>query len=187
MNRLLLLLIPLLAISCASTDYEIQPDPIYRETEIRQSRPRLAGEVFDEKESDPAYREIFAAADKTAERAVGNVPRNSDFVFTFWDEKKRILKTEYGIDWKTPAELNPHISYGRYGAPDITSTESDAAQALVRVHLVGESEEIVGEYRNFKGQLFVVTQEAESGIVRHYELEGHDEIWEFINVYEWSE
>jgi len=143
--------------------------------------------VFDAKESDPAYKEIFAAADKTAERAVGNVPRDSEFVFTFWDEKKRILKTDYGIDWKTPAELNPHISYGRYGQPGITDAESDAARAVVRANLVSDSEEIVGEYRNFKGGLFVVTQESDSGIVRHYELYGHDEIWEFIRVGEWSE
>jgi len=70
MNRLSLLVIPLLAVSCASTNGEIQPDPIYRETKIRHTRPRLAGEVFDSRESDPAYKEIFAAADKSAERAV---------------------------------------------------------------------------------------------------------------------
>ena len=187
MNRLSLLVISLLAVSCASTEGDIQPDPIYRETEIRHSRPRLAGEVFDSRESDPAYKEIFGAADKSAERAVGNVPRDSDFVFHFWEEKKRILKSEYGIEWKSPAELNPHISYGRYGQPDITSAESDAARAVVKSNLVSESEEIVGEYRTFKGEVFVVTQDSESGIVRHYELFGHDQVWEFKRVCEVSE
>jgi len=187
MDRLLLLVIPLLAVSCASTNEEIQPDPIYRETEIRHSRPRLAGEVFDSKESDPAYKEIFAGADKSAERAVGNVPRDSDFVFHFWEEKKRILKSEYGIDWESPAELNPHISYGRNGQPGISSTESDAARAVVSANLVSESEEIVGEYRTFRGELFVVTQDSDSRTVRHYELYGHDQIWEIKRVCELSE
>ena len=29
----------------------------------------------------------------------------------FWSVKKRILKEEYGIDWKTPAELYPHVIF----------------------------------------------------------------------------
>jgi len=29
----------------------------------------------------------------------------------FWGEKKRILKEKYGINWKTPAELNPETMY----------------------------------------------------------------------------
>lgn len=28
-----------------------------------------------------------------------------------WDIRKRILKTEYGIDWKTPAETHPYIDF----------------------------------------------------------------------------
>lgn len=29
----------------------------------------------------------------------------------YWATKKRILKEKYSIDWKSPAELNPHILY----------------------------------------------------------------------------
>ena len=29
----------------------------------------------------------------------------------YWATKKRILKEKYSLDWKSPAELNPHILY----------------------------------------------------------------------------
>ena len=33
------------------------------------------------------------------------------FCHTYWAAKKNVLIMDYGIDWKTPAELNPHIFY----------------------------------------------------------------------------
>lgn len=29
----------------------------------------------------------------------------------YWAEKKRILREKYGIDWATPAELNPYCIF----------------------------------------------------------------------------
>ena len=29
----------------------------------------------------------------------------------YWEYKKEILKKDYNIDWKSPAELNPHIIF----------------------------------------------------------------------------
>ena len=29
----------------------------------------------------------------------------------YWANKKRILKEKYGIEWKSPAELNPHVCF----------------------------------------------------------------------------
>ena len=29
----------------------------------------------------------------------------------YWSVKKMILKRDYNIDWKSPAELNPHIIF----------------------------------------------------------------------------
>jgi hypothetical protein len=99
----------------------IQPDPVYRETEVRQSRPRLNGEVFDPQESDPALKDNFALVDRKAERVVGNVKRDSKFILHFWDAKKRILKDQFGIQWEAPVELNPGIKYDGYGQPKITA------------------------------------------------------------------
>lgn len=33
------------------------------------------------------------------------------YCHAFWSRKKAILREEYGIEWKTPAELNPHITF----------------------------------------------------------------------------
>src|SRR2546423_15244296 len=81
----------------------IQRDPISRETAIRQVRPRAIGEVFDAQETAPRLHDIFAKTDLLAERAVRDIPRDKRFIFRFWLVKKRILKREYNIDWKTPA------------------------------------------------------------------------------------
>lgn len=33
------------------------------------------------------------------------------FCHTYWHRKKQILKEEYGIDWKSPADMNPMICF----------------------------------------------------------------------------
>lgn len=129
---------------------DIQPDPVYRETEVRQSRPRLNGEVFDRQESDPTLKDKFAIADRKAERVVGNVERDSKFILHFWRAKKRILKDQFGIQWTTPAELNPSIKYASYGQPEITETEDRALRALTASRLSGSSEQVRGVDRNFE-------------------------------------
>src|SRR5713226_3578654 len=105
----------LLAMTSSDAMQAIQRDPVSHETATRQARPRLAGEKFDPQESDLRLRNVFAAADREAERGVANVRRDERFIFHFWSIKKRILRRKYGIDWKTPAELNPSIVYDSYG------------------------------------------------------------------------
>ena len=38
-------------------------------------------------------------------------PKRLGFCHTYWAEKKRILKEEYGIEWFTPAECHPFKRY----------------------------------------------------------------------------
>jgi hypothetical protein len=119
--------------ACSSTvrsGAAIQPDPVYRETEVRHARPRLNGELFDPSESDPALASAFASADQKAERLVGNTKRDSQFITKFWSEKKRILKAEFGVTWRTPAEMNPQIRYANYGQPMLTDEERSALESL---------------------------------------------------------
>ena len=33
------------------------------------------------------------------------------YCHSYWAAKKRILKEEYGIDWKSPSELNPGVLF----------------------------------------------------------------------------
>ena len=134
-----------------------QRDPIYRETAIRQARPRAPGEKFDSQESQARLRDVFMAADAEAERAVGNVPRDKHFIFRFWSAKKRILRQKHSIDWKTPAELNPKILYDSYGQPALTSGEVNEISTMIRRELRHKDERIVSVERTFDGTIDVWT------------------------------
>lgn len=167
--------------SAIQPDATIQRDPVFRETEVRHARPRLNGEVFDPSESDPALASAFASADRKAERIVGNTKRDSQFITSFWSEKKRILQVEFGVTWRTPAEMNPQIKYGNYGQPLLTEIERSTLEALVLARkLVSES--IRGMSRNFDGGVWVSTTEKPTDTARIYSFTGHDTEWRFVNV-----
>jgi hypothetical protein len=165
----------------------IQPDPVYRETEVRQSRPRLNGEVFDPQETDPVLKDKFALVDRKAERVVGNVPRDSKFILHFWEAKKRILKDQFGIQWKTPAELNSSIRYDDYGQPKITAAEDLALRAQVAPRLSSSSEEVRRIDRSFEGVAEVWTGDRQTKQIWLYTFAGHDDQWTFIERGRWLE
>lgn len=178
--ELSLLLPVILLASCASSP--VQRDPVSHETTVRHARPRLDHEKFDPQEFDPALVACFGTADAKAEREVGNVTRNDEFILTFWKEKKRLLRQQCGIDWQSPAELNPEIEYDDYGQPTLTAAELLAAHAVVSANLVTPDEQIGYGWRTFTGQVFIVTRAGNPPVVRHYELHGHDGAWEFVSV-----
>ena len=37
--------------------------------------------------------------------------RSASYAHVYWAEKKRILREDYGIEWKTPGEMNPQIRF----------------------------------------------------------------------------
>jgi hypothetical protein len=66
-------------------------------------------------ERNPKFKEILAQAEAAAWKELkalyGDETNSLGFVHVFWDTKKRILKETYDVDWKSPAEMNPHIEY----------------------------------------------------------------------------
>lgn len=70
-------------------------------------------EKHDPQEDDPRLRDTFDAATKEAEENLRDDPSagHLGFCHVFWWEKKRILKEKYGIDWKSPDEMNPDVIY----------------------------------------------------------------------------
>jgi hypothetical protein len=172
-------LIAAVAISC--TAYAIQPDPIFRETILRQARPRVAGEKFDSQESDPRLRGAFAAADAAAERHVANVKRDEKFICKFWAAKKQILRKQFGVIWKSPADLNPTLAYDLYGLPRLNALEVRAVTSVVRKHFRNPSEKITTIERNFEGTVEVATVLEGTEVARTYWLRGHDRHWAFLD------
>jgi hypothetical protein len=68
-------------------------------------------EKHDPLQNDPRYRRAFQETEIKTERKLAGVQRGLGFVHLYWETKKQILRKDYGLDWKTPAELNPNISY----------------------------------------------------------------------------
>lgn len=76
-------------------------------------KKRASGLYYDPVEDDPRYAEVFRKIDAEVQEALANHPQRGSmgFVHLVWETKKRILLQKYGIDWKTPAELNPQVMF----------------------------------------------------------------------------
>ena len=80
----------------------------------RQPEPRIGpdGLWYDPIEDDPNVKPLLRAAEKEAKSAEElQGPRRFGWVHGYWSVKKRILKEKYGIDWRTPAEMNPKMAF----------------------------------------------------------------------------
>jgi len=65
----------------------------------------------DPKEKDPTVKATIEKAREEAERNLANHPKRLGFCHKLWAEQKRILREKYGINWKSPAEMNPGINF----------------------------------------------------------------------------
>lgn len=79
-----------------------------RYVNIRASRFPLN---HDPIESDPEVQPLFQAAHERVEQLLANEPRRMGFCHLFWRTKKQVLKEEYDIEWRTPAEMNPSVLF----------------------------------------------------------------------------
>lgn len=83
-----------------------------REQRFQDFAARFAASVqHDPIEDDPTYKAILEAAERETEQELADVPKGWGFCHRFWWTKQRILKEKYELSWKTPAEMNPHITF----------------------------------------------------------------------------
>ena len=69
---------------------------------------------FDEIENTKEYKKIEKELNKKIETKLkleGYNKRGLGFCHIYWHLKKQILKSDYNIDWKSPDELNPGITF----------------------------------------------------------------------------
>ena len=97
---------PLVSSGVQSGNYKSFTPP-----DIREDGTLSLG-LTDPLEEDPRYKEIFRKAEEETERSLTRrgIEPQLGYVHAYWDTKKKILR-RYGIDWKTPAELNPFTSF----------------------------------------------------------------------------
>ena len=76
-------------------------------------RKEKLGIRHDAVELKRRYRDIFAVIDDEVDQnLLRDVSRGKlGFVHTFWYEKKDLLKMKYGIDWRSPREMNPDMIF----------------------------------------------------------------------------
>ena len=66
---------------------------------------------YDPVEKTPEYKAVIKYVEKELEELLKDKPKGMGFCHIYWYEKKRILKDKYGIDWKSPALMNPHVRF----------------------------------------------------------------------------
>ena len=87
-----------------STEVDVHSKP-YQNTYLKDGVRR------DSVEKAPQHEEVFASIDGAVDQRLVNVEKGFGYVHTFWMTKQEILLKEYGIKWRTPAELNHHIMF----------------------------------------------------------------------------
>lgn len=69
---------------------------------------------FDPQEDKPNIKPLIEKAEREAKKTLKKyqVKKNVlGYCHSLWREQKRILKEKYNIDWKTPAEMNPNVTF----------------------------------------------------------------------------
>jgi len=66
----------------------------------------------DPAEDDPDLATVLLRATLEVDAELAGENRNlMGFCHVFWHTKQRILRERYGVEWRTPVELNPQILF----------------------------------------------------------------------------
>ena len=61
-------------------------------------------------EDTPEFQAIKNELEEKIVERIGE-RRGLGYCHLYWSAKRSILKEEYGIEWKSPAMLNPHVIF----------------------------------------------------------------------------
>jgi len=103
--QLLLSISTLLLFGCETADKIVQRD---EQTVYHSEWP---GIKIDPIEVDPDYSEIFSNIDVEVNTALKDHERHIGFIHVFWTTKKEMLFSQYGVVWRSPQEMNPHVNF----------------------------------------------------------------------------
>lgn len=57
------------------------------------------------------WEDIYYHIEDKLEQRFANAPKHMGFCFKYWEAKKELLKEEYNIDWRSPAQMNPRVRF----------------------------------------------------------------------------
>lgn len=66
--------------------------------------------LFDPVERTEDYENAILEVEAECNAALKETPRGMGFCFAYWSEKRRIL-AEHGIEWRSPAAMNPGVMF----------------------------------------------------------------------------
>lgn len=83
------------------------------ETKMKPAEKKRSGLYYDPVEDDPRYAEVFKTIDDEVKELLANYPQRGGrgSVYIYWETKKGLLKKKYGIDWRSPGEMNPQVIF----------------------------------------------------------------------------
>ena len=66
---------------------------------------------YDPIEDEERFQRIELDVERKLDEELGYDVPYMGFCHKYWHRKKQILKEEYGIDWKSPADMNPMMCF----------------------------------------------------------------------------
>lgn len=57
------------------------------------------------------WEKIYYDVEDELDRRLANVPRQMGFCFQYWAMKRELLMEKYGIDWRSPSQMNPRVMF----------------------------------------------------------------------------
>ena len=65
----------------------------------------------DPVEWSTAYEKVTDEVERLVEEQLDDHPRGMGFCFAYWSAKKHVLRTKFGIEWRSPSEMNPGVMF----------------------------------------------------------------------------
>ena len=65
----------------------------------------------DPVEWSSAYEKVIDELERLVEEELEDHPRGMGFCFAYWSAKEHVLRTKFGIDWRSPSEMNPGVMF----------------------------------------------------------------------------
>ncbi len=57
------------------------------------------------------YERVIDEAEKKVDELLSDEPRGMGFCFSYWNTKENVLSKYYGIEWRSPAVMNPGVIF----------------------------------------------------------------------------
>ena len=74
-------------------------------------RPEIGHLKRDPVEYTRRWEEIYYDLEERLDQRFANAPRHMGFCFRYWSAKRELLEEEYGIEWKSPSQMNPGVRF----------------------------------------------------------------------------